>query len=68
MLDAMSEIKTKGFYIVSKGDPSVGMFGAEWKLEGDFFYYADDAYVETFEERADWLKKEEQMTRNSRQI
>lgn len=31
-------IKTKSFRIVSPGDPSVGIFSAEWELTGDFIF------------------------------
>jgi hypothetical protein len=34
----MAEINTKGFHIVSKGDPSAGIFRAEWELSGSFSF------------------------------
>ncbi len=63
-------MNTKGFYIVSPGDPSVGIFPSQWTLSGDIYFndkeeleefrtdlkntferIADDAHIETFEER-----------------
>jgi len=31
-------IKTKGFNIMFKGDPSVGIFDSRWELNGDFYF------------------------------
>ncbi|MEI7504819.1 MAG: hypothetical protein WCJ61_16210 [Paludibacter sp.] len=31
-------IKTKGFNIIFKGDPDVGIFDSMWELSGDFYF------------------------------
>lgn len=74
-------IQIKGFYVVFKGDKSVGIFDAEWQIAGGFEFedeeclsafkdriveaweYCSDApvYIETFEEREEWLRKENEM-------
>ena len=30
--------KTKGFNIIFKGDPDVGIFDSMWELRGDFYF------------------------------
>ncbi len=39
-------IKVTGFYIVFPGDPSVGIFESQWKLEGDFYFDNQDELEE----------------------
>jgi hypothetical protein len=34
----MSNIHERAFYITAHGDPTVGIFDAEWKLTGDFYF------------------------------
>jgi len=29
-------VRSAGFYVIFSGDESVGIFSAEWKIEGDF--------------------------------
>jgi hypothetical protein len=43
----MNEIKTKGFYVTSFGDPSVGINDATWTINGGFFF-TDDEEIEEF--------------------
>jgi hypothetical protein len=31
-------VNIKGFYITEPGDPSVGIYPATWKLEGEFIF------------------------------
>jgi hypothetical protein len=31
-------VKTKGFNIMFKGDPDVGIFSSRWELNGDFYF------------------------------
>jgi hypothetical protein len=40
-------IKTTGFYIIAKGDESVGIFDTSWTLLGDF-YFDDQEDLEIF--------------------
>ena len=40
-------IRVKGFYIMFKGDPSVGIFDSRWELNGDF-YFDDKEELEGF--------------------
>jgi hypothetical protein len=39
-------IKVTGFYIIFKGDPSVGIFDSQWELRGDFLFDTQDELEE----------------------
>ena len=49
MKKIMSIIKIDGFYIISHGDSSVGIFDAEWKLSNNF-YFDNQKEVDIFKE------------------
>ena len=58
----MEEIKTKGFYVTSYGDPSVGINDAIWTVKGGFFFNSEEeleefrkGLLELFESVADNL-------------
>jgi hypothetical protein len=38
LTNLMKIMKISGFYITAPGDPSVGIFPANWKIDGDFYF------------------------------
>lgn len=40
-------MKVAGFYVTAPGDPSVGIFPANWKIDGDF-YFDNEEELEEF--------------------
>ena len=72
-------MEIKGFYVIDSGDPSVGIFPAQWEITGGFVFedpaecaifkehlrevfelITDRPYVETFEEREEYLRLEDE--------
>ena len=44
MKTRVGNIHTLGFYVNFYGDPSVGIFNAEWKITGEFFFENEEEF------------------------